>query len=350
MPAPIGLDLMRIIRILTTIQDMSTPKLLRRIPPSARRLDACRRRALLGTGLALWAPLQARGVPPATSSLPPLAAAPPVGLPGTHQVDLMWAGRARRLFVAIPGGPVPAQGYPVLWALDGNTTFPLLAALLYQRAARPADLRKEQPVVVGLGYPGDAAYDQPARAEDLTLPRAARTSADGQADRTLDLLQRLRPWLAEQLPLDPASQTLFGHSFGGLFALYALFSRPTLFQRHLAASPSIWWGDRAILDHRDAYLRRPAAVGDGHLLVTAGGLEEDLGASAGTGDTERQRRQQARRQISSARELVASLVGSPGLRAEFRLLHGEDHGSLLAPSAALALDLAVSRDLPRVHG
>lgn len=324
---------MRIVLILSPLLDVSTPK-----PNIARGpldVPSRRRRALLGAGLAPWAPLQARGQALSMSALPPLDAAPAVSLPGTHGVDLVLGGRPRRLFVALPAGPMPAQGWPVLWALDGNTTFPLLAALLYQRAARPEDLRTELPVVVALGLPGGAAYDQAARAEDLTLPRAA--SAGGQADRTLDLLQQLRPWLARQMPIDPARQTLFGHSFGGLFALYALFSRPTLFQRHLAASPSIWWGDRAILEHRDAFLRQLAPHGRGRLLVTAGSLEEDAAA----GDTERQRRQQARRQVSSARELVSGLAGAPGLRAEFRLLQGEDHGSLLAPSAALALDLAV---------
>lgn len=303
-----------------------------------------RRRCLLGAGLALWAPLRARGATePMTpmapmTALPRLADAPAVSLPRTHQIDRMLAGRPRRLFVALPAGPVPPQGHPVLWALDGNTTFPLLAALLFQRAARPADLRVAQPAVVALGYPGDAAYDQAARADDLTLPLAA-TSSGGQAERMLDLLQELRPWLAAQLPVDLARQTLFGHSFGGLFALYALFSRPALFQRHVAASPSIWWGERAILSHRDAYrdacLLQAPGVG-GRLLVTAGSLEED----AISADPERRRRQQARRQIGSARDLVASLDGLPALRAEFRLLAGEDHGSLVSPSAALALDLA----------
>ena len=41
------------------------------------------------------------------------------------------------------------------------------------------------------------------------------------------------------LPVDPARRTLWGHSFGGLFTLYALLARPGGFARYAAISPSI---------------------------------------------------------------------------------------------------------------
>ncbi|WP_265705861.1 alpha/beta hydrolase [Verminephrobacter aporrectodeae] len=299
------------------------------------------RRRLLGTGLALCAPGAALAAAPAMSSpVPPLVGSPGVRLARTHRIDLAEAaGRPRRLFVALPQGPVPHRGHPVLWTLDGNALFPLMSALLWQRSARPADMRVALPVIVGLGHPGEAAYEQTARAEDYTPPPGP---AAGQADRLLDCLAQLQAWLAHQLPINATQQTLFGHSFGGLLTLYALFSRPALFQRYFAASPSIWWGDRAILVHRDRFLQRPAGGGDDgrRLLLTAGSLEE--GAAKPVADPGRERRQRERRQVGSARELVASLAGAPGLRAEFRLLDGQDHGSLVLPSSALALDLATA--------
>ena len=294
------------------------------------------RRRLLQSALAFSLPGMAGAA--GMSGLSGLAGAPAVPLARTHQIDGVFAGRTRRIFVAVPEGPVPAQGHPVLWTLDGNTAFPLMAALLRQRAARPADVRGVVPVIVGLGLPTEGAYDQVARADDYTLPSA---TGGGQADRFLDAMERqLKPWLAQQLPVDAARQTLFGHSFGGLFTLYALFTRPTLFQRHVAASPSIWWGERAILGYRDNFLQRVMSPGEQphHLLVTAGSLEEGMpGASA-----ERLQRQRERRQVSSARELVQSLSGVPKLRPEFRLLDGEDHGSLVLPSAVLAIELAMA--------
>ena len=41
---------------------------------------------------------------------------------------------------------------------------------------------------------------------------------------------------------------LVGHSFSGLFGLRTLFAEPTLFDKYLLASPSIWWDDRVMLD------------------------------------------------------------------------------------------------------
>jgi len=302
--------------------------------------DPLQRRRLLQTGLALAMPALAHADAAPMNPLDSLAStsllgAPAVSLSRTHQVDLALAGRVRRLFVAVPEGPVPPQGHPVLWTLDGNTLFPLLAALQRQQAARPADMQGTLPVVVGLGLPGDEAYDQAARTDDYTVPR---TAGSGQADRFLDMLaQQLQPWLAQQLVVDPARQTFFGHSFGGLLVLYALFTRPTLFGRYLAASPSIWWGDRVILSHRDAFLRREHHTPTQRVLqLTAGGLEDGTVQS----NPERQRRQQERRQVGSARELVVSLSGVPGLKAGFHLLAGEDHGSLVLPSTVLALELA----------
>lgn len=48
------------------------------------------------------------------------------------------------------------------------------------------------------------------------------------------------------LPIDPDRQSLFGHSFGGLFVLYSLFTRPSAFTTWIAASPSIYWENRTI--------------------------------------------------------------------------------------------------------
>ena len=46
---------------------------------------------------------------------------------------------------------------------------------------------------------------------------------------------------------------LVGHSFGGMFSLYALFTRPTMFQHVVAISPSLWWRDRFLLEHERAF-------------------------------------------------------------------------------------------------
>lgn len=71
----------------------------------------------------------------------------------------------------------------------------------------------------------------------------------GGADAYLAFLdEELKPALAEAFPLDPDDATLTGQSFGGLFVVHALLTRPTAFRRYLAGSPSLWWHDRETLD------------------------------------------------------------------------------------------------------
>jgi hypothetical protein len=59
----------------------------------------------------------------------------------------------------------------------------------------------------------------------------------------------------------PSDRGLLGHSYGGLFAIYALEQRPALFQRIVAASPSLDWdGGLLLTAARDRLRKLPAPV------------------------------------------------------------------------------------------
>ncbi|KGS03573.1 alpha/beta hydrolase [Burkholderia sp. ABCPW 111] len=333
----------------------------------------------LGTALSSLSPLPccaapanaARGGTRGTVALPGLADAPAVETPRSRRIDVSIAGQRRRIFVALPPPPAPPAGHPVLYALDGNAAFHLFAQLARNHAARPGVDPADVPAIVALGYATDASYDMQARAADYTLaplageasapiPRSAHDAhasegnADDRAndadalpsagairtgaDRFLDFVEHdLQPWLAGQFAVDARRQTLFGHSYGGLLTLYAMLTRTHLFRRYVAASPSIWWGDRALVPFRDRFVERTAALDTPvDLLVTVGSLEE----GAPNPDPERARRQQARKQVSSAREFVHGVQPVRGLHAECRVIAGEDHGSVVLPSAALAVRIA----------
>ncbi|RQS15569.1 alpha/beta hydrolase [Burkholderia sp. Bp9002] len=305
------------------------------------------RRGLLFAGLAgalatRVAPASAAAHSPGASAWPSPADAPPVRMPGSHQFDVTVAGRARRLFVALPAERSATAPHPVLVVLDGNALFPLAVPLARNRAARPDAAHEPAPVVLGIGYPTEAPYDMQARADDYTL--APLPNGQGlAADPFLDFVEHdVQPWLARQWPIDANRQTLFGHSYGGLLTLYALLTRPHLFRRYVAASPSIWWGERALLPYADRFAAATAPPLDPalQLVVTAGSLEED----APHPDAERMRRQQARKQVSSARDFVQRVSGRAGLDATFRLIDDEDHGGVVVPSAALAARIACAPD------
>jgi len=300
------------------------------------------RRGLLFAGLAgALAPRVASAVAvskaPDASAWPVATEAPPVRLAASHQFDVTVAGRTRRLFVALPAERSASGPHPVLVVLDGNALFPLVAPLVRNRAARPDAAREPAPIVIGIGYPTDAPYDLQGRADDYTLAPLP----DGRglaADRFLDFIEHdVQPWLARQWPIDVSRQTLFGHSYGGLLTLYALLTRPHLFRRYVAASPSLWWGERALLPYADRFAATATPLDPAlRVVVTAGSLEE----GAPNPDPERMRRQQARKQVSSARDFVQRVGRRPGLAAAFRLIDGEDHGGVVIPSAALAVRIA----------
>lgn len=302
------------------------------------------RRGLLVAGLA--GALGSR-IAPAVADAPAwpatVAGAPPVRVPHSHQFDVTAGGLPRRLFIALPAERSTTAPHPVLYVLDGNALFPLAAQLVRNGSARPDSAQVPAPVVVGIGYQTEEPYDIQARADDYTLA----TLRDGQgfaADRFLDFVERdLQPWLARQLPIDTQQQTLFGHSLGGLLTLYALLTRAHLFQRYVAASPSIWWGERAVLPYADRFAAQAAPLDPAiRLLVTAGSLEE----GTPNPDVERMRRQQARKQVSSARDLVQRVGRRPGLAASFHLIDDEDHGGVVVPSMALAARLACEPHTP----
>lgn len=160
-------------------------------------------------------------------------------------VTLPGADRRFRVFMAVPRQPAPPEGWPVVYFLDGNAVFDRMQA---DDLAGVPGL-----VVVGIGYDTDLPFDTAARALDYTPPlsplgpvadptRPGRMA--GGADRFLPLLTGdLRAEVERDLPIDPSRRSLWGHSYGGLFVLYAWFTAPDSFAGYASVSPSLWWGD-----------------------------------------------------------------------------------------------------------
>lgn len=211
-------------------------------------------------------------------------------MPGTLGVSLDSAsnGQPYRLLIHRPSAtlPVPPGGFPVLYVLDGNATFVLAA-----QAARLQERVIGGLIVVGVDTPGNALFDPPARYRDLTTPAPAHAwgvpnDKDGTPLKTGGA-DAFRDFLANEVPqvvgecatANRQRVTLFGHSLGGLFVLHTLLTHPGGYQRYIAASPSIWWNDRAVLGELSSFRR---ADGDRkeklHLMV--GGAEQTLADNA----------------------------------------------------------------------
>jgi predicted alpha/beta superfamily hydrolase len=140
-------------------------------------------------------------------------------------------------------------------------------------------------VVVGIAYPSRFFFDPQGRSRDFTPPGSMDSASKdaglkiGGADQFLSFMKEtLKPWVQRICRIDPNSETLFGHSLGGLFVLHTMFKAPESFNTYLAASPSIWFSDKIVLKGESAFEANPARRRV-RVLVSVGEYESHLSAA-----------------------------------------------------------------------
>ncbi|GAB1310716.1 Siderophore esteras-like protein IroE-like protein [Madurella fahalii] len=137
-----------------------------------------------------------------------------------------------------------------MYVLDGNA-MGMTAAEAWKRRV---GLSFGQPdsVVVSIGYPlTDHVYSFAHRFSDYAPPFPTAQVPDPHGDEFVEFIGgTLRPWVRNALFPNVAftRDALYGHSFGGLFVIYALISQPNMFDTYLSASPAIEWRNGSILD------------------------------------------------------------------------------------------------------
>lgn len=156
-------------------------------------------------------------------------------------------------------------------------------------------------------------------------------------------------------PVDPSDRSLFGHSAGGLLVLHTMFNRPETFRSYVAASPSILWNDRAVLDSEPAFAAkvRAGAVAP-RVLITVGSLEQSTdnlptpleSIAPDWSPEEAAERVRAARMVDNARELaerLSVLSESTGIETEFVIFEGETHASVVPASVCRGIGFALRR-------
>jgi predicted alpha/beta superfamily hydrolase len=168
----------------------------------------------------------------------------------SHKISMQecsFSGRAFRIYMAMPTVP---EGKPtrIAYLLDGNAAFGALT---------PSMLEGQRDLaIVAIGYPTDNEFDFDARSRDYTpMPhndwdggsRQALRRPFGGADTFLKILTGpMREHIEHMIGASVGHRSLWGHSYGGLFALFAASKRPDAFDDFHIASPSLWWDDGRI--------------------------------------------------------------------------------------------------------
>ncbi|GLK82359.1 alpha/beta hydrolase [Ancylobacter defluvii] len=271
--------------------------------------------------------------------------------PGIVIEDSSWfdlapcgGGAPYRILLAMPKGPAPPAGFPVLYLLDANASFATLVEAQRRGAERPAGTGIGPMVLVGIGHPADGLYDRARRIFDYTAGpcrEEGETRATGGRDGFLVFLRQvLGPAVAARAPVDARRQTLVGHSLAGGFVLDVFGRDSGAFANYVAVSPSIWWDEQRLTDGLARIEGAP------RLALIVGEWEEALPPwlaaqpGAATIAERRARRAMVHRARAFAERARAALAGRGA--AEFECLAGEDHASVVAPALTRALRFALA--------
>ncbi len=279
-----------------------------------------------------------------------------------HDVVSEASGQTYRIFVYRPDGEAPERGWPVLYMTDGNAVIGTAVDVVRAQANYPSGTNVAPGVIVTIGYPLDAAYDPLRRSWDLGPPPGkiyppfyenSPVVKTGGAEAFLRFIEdQVKPMVEGSLDLDRSRQALFGHSFGGLFALYSLFTRPSAFTTWIAASPSIYWEDRTIDTFYPAFEASPGTRENAELFLSCGEYETDKLAPFQVGaadEAERLAQKKIAQNDVYAIELMNRINSLPNLpiRVEFEIHPGENHMSLLPVAVNRAIQRAFAIRKPR---
>jgi len=244
-------------------------------------------------------------------------------------------GEKYKIFIARPKNV--ARYDRVVFMVDANAQFPILLnsyAKIYangaKQNAKTVPKLSKTVLIVGIGYDSPLAYDIKRRTRDLTPAASGEEYANGGgAAEFYDFVKdELFPLVEKKYSTAKSNKIYFGHSFGGLFGIYALLRDDGIFDEFFIASPSLWWGEsQLIIDALDEGKLRSNLKAK-FIMLVAGSREMRKGKTDKAG-------------ILKAADL-AEILKTKGLSCEFKLYEGASHGEVI-PLALQDLALFTQR-------
>jgi len=156
-------------------------------------------------------------------------------------------------------GPEGAEPAAVLYLTDANGAF---GSAVDQIRAMQLMAHLPPILVVGIGYPvGSLGETVDIRMRDLTpsvdqlyvdLVPDAPPAGGGPAFHRF-VVDELMPWVDDRYGTAAGRRVYYGHSLGGLFGCWTLFTAPGTFTDYLIGSPSLWWDSGMVFALERAY-------------------------------------------------------------------------------------------------
>ncbi len=172
-----------------------------------------------------------------------------VGVLDSIQSNIL--NESRNIYIQIPESFSSDKNrkYPVAFILDGEIFLPTLSDVhdYYSGGFMP------EMVLVGIS-------NDKNRIRDLTTSTIKEkygmpfNDENGKAANFIKFLkEELIPFIENKYPVSNY-RTLIGHSYGGLFTIYALINHPNLFANYLAIDPSLDWDNQKLLKESQGIL------------------------------------------------------------------------------------------------
>lgn len=203
----------------------------------------------------------------ACAATPPAPVTPLDHLPALKgdyfRIESREVGRPFHIYVRYPENYAaePGRTYPVVYLLDGDSLFPILAA---NHLFLHYDDNVPEALIVGIAYGGFGEVNR--RGVDFMPPAAGVEPVNAGAPAFQRFLKNeLLPRVERSYRADPTHRILFGQSRGGGFVLYSAFTDPDLFWARIASNATFEPG-------REIYFGAPAAATrpDLRLVVSSG--------------------------------------------------------------------------------
>ena len=142
--------------------------------------------------------------------------------------------------------------YPVIYLLDGGRDEDFIHVVgLVQFNNFPWINRVPKSIVVGI-----ATVD---RRRDFTFPTTVeedrkKNPTSGHSDKFIAFLEKdLQPFIEKNYRAS-GEKMLIGQSLGGLLATEILLKKPSLFDKYVIVSPSLWWNNGSLLEENSLVL------------------------------------------------------------------------------------------------
>lgn len=156
----------------------------------------------------------------------------------------------------------PDKVYPVIYRLDGAGNLPLITSVL-ERLQN--DNAAPEAIIVAIENTERLRDLYPTANEEPQGP----VGLGGGGKKFLDFFEKELIPLIDDKYRTHGYKVIGGASAGGVFALYAMTEKPTLFQAHLAYSPAVWWNYGAAVTRTKEFLEKNKTL-DTYLYMNIG--------------------------------------------------------------------------------